>query len=499
MWLSHPQRPRPEAPLLAAATAGGSPPGTAVASNHEARRPFAADARTVFLAALRAGDMVVVAASAITAYWARIGSYHPHQSEQWEIATGCLLAANLLQFARLYSIESLRHRSSHVRRLAGAWALTMLAVVATIYFTKTAEEVSRGWVLLWGVMGFVGLIAVRAVAWSRLASRLEEGKLMLNMAVVGDGAPAERLARHLERSGDGVSRVLGIFSLTSKDKQATDRRGATIPDVDDLAHLARNVRIDEIAISIPCPDAAGVSGALTKLGTIPINVKLCLDLPERACGLGALSLPAVPILERPLAGWPIIVKRCMDVAISAVLLVFFAPVMALVALAIKLDSTGPVLFRQQRHGFNKDPITVYKFRTMDVAAALDSSVPQARRHDPRVTRIGRFLRRSSIDELPQLLNVLTGAMSLVGPRPHAVAHDEQYAALIDGYLARHRVRPGITGWAQVNGYRGETDTIEKMARRVEHDLYYIDHWSPFFDLHILFRTLLVGFRNDNAY
>jgi exopolysaccharide biosynthesis polyprenyl glycosylphosphotransferase len=185
-------------------------------------------------------------------------------------------------------------------------------------------------------------------------------------------------------------------------------------------------------------------------------------------------------------------------ALSLVVLTIAAPAMLLIAIAIRLDSPGPALYRQQRFGFNGNRFAVLKFRTM-VASAGDQAPAQARRGDPRVTRVGGLLRRTSLDELPQLLNVLRGDMSLVGPRPHAVSHNEYYAGLIDGYLARHRVKPGITGWAQVNGLRGETDTLEKMERRVEHDLHYIDNWSLLLDLEILVRTIFVGFVHRNAY
>ncbi len=175
------------------------------------------------------------------------------------------------------------------------------------------------------------------------------------------------------------------------------------------------------------------------------------------------------------------------------------PLMAAIAILVRLDSRGPAIFRQRRFGFNKQPFTVYKFRTLFCGSDDDAGVPQVRRSDPRVTRVGRFLRRTSLDELPQLFNVLAGSMSLVGPRPHAIVHDEKYAALIDGYLARHRVLPGITGWAQVNGCRGETEATEKMARRIELDLFYIEHWSPLLDLQILLRTLFVSVGDRNAY
>jgi Undecaprenyl-phosphate glucose phosphotransferase len=211
------------------------------------------------------------------------------------------------------------------------------------------------------------------------------------------------------------------------------------------------------------------------------------------------GLPVISVSERPLIGWKGVAKRVEDCVLAGAALILFAPLMAVIALLISFDSPGPVLFRQRRHGFNNSPITVLKFRTMYHDPTPDPAVRQARPNDPRVTRLGSFLRRTSLDELPQLINVLRGDMSLVGPRPHAIPHDEKYAALIDNYLARHRVRPGITGLAQVNGYRGETDTVEKMRKRIEHDLKYIEEWSLLLDLSVLFRTLLVGFIHPQAY
>jgi Undecaprenyl-phosphate glucose phosphotransferase len=210
-------------------------------------------------------------------------------------------------------------------------------------------------------------------------------------------------------------------------------------------------------------------------------------------------MPLYTIVERPLSGWARVAKRAEDIVVSSVALFLLLPLLALVAIVIKLESPGPVLFHQNRFGFNNDLIRIYKLRSMQHQPEPEHAVAQARRNDPRVTRVGRILRRTSIDELPQLFNVLRGDMSLVGPRPHPVALNEEFAELIDGYLARHRVKPGITGWAQVNGLRGETDTLDKMRRRVEHDLYYIDNWSLLFDLKILVATLAVGFMNKNAY
>jgi putative colanic acid biosynthesis UDP-glucose lipid carrier transferase len=203
-----------------------------------------------------------------------------------------------------------------------------------------------------------------------------------------------------------------------------------------------------------------------------------------------------PIAE---ARWSPVAKRAEDLVLGTALLVLTLPLMVAIAVAIRLDTAGPALFRQTRRGLNDRPFAILKFRTMVFMPGPELTVPQARRHDPRVTRVGRVLRRTSLDELPQLFNVLKGEMSLVGPRPHALAHDARYAALIAGYAERHRVPPGITGWAQVNGHRGETDTLEKMQRRVDHDLVYLAHRSLVFDLRILLLTVRTIWRDRNAY
>ncbi|MBV9523742.1 MAG: undecaprenyl-phosphate glucose phosphotransferase [Alphaproteobacteria bacterium] len=456
------------------------------------RRIFAEDARAAFIAAVRLADILVAFLSAVLSYWLRHGSFALSPDYWWNIAIGCLLCANSLEFAQVYSIA--RIRRAYIGRIATAWTATMLALIAMIYFTKLADEFSRGWVLLWSGAGFVGIILVRVLARACLARCHHRGTLVCNVAVVGDGEAAERLARTIANGGQEEVRVVGIFRPLLR----ADDPGATAPDIDDLMAMTRHARVDEIAVSLPC--AAELGAVLRKLGVVPADVKLCPDLRDLGLfGTSAARIPAALLAERPLAGWRIVVKRSIDIVISAMLILLLAPLMVVIAILIKLDSDGPVLFRQPRVGFNKNPITVYKFRSMHVEAASDPTIPQARRDDPRVTRLGWFLRRLSLDELPQLFNVLSGSMSLVGPRPHAIAHDEKYAILVDWYLARHRVKPGITGWAQINGFRGEVDTLGKMEKRVAHDLFYIDHWSPLFDLRILLKTLVVALNDDNAY
>ena len=257
-------------------------------------------------------------------------------------------------------------------------------------------------------------------------------------------------------------------------------------------------------IAVPWNEDGTVTRVVEELKQLPVNVYMAMDLAgfrlEFRPVLGQLNqLPLFEIVQRPISGWHYFLKRVEDFVLASVLIVVAAPLMLLIAAAIKLDSRGPVFFMQKRLGFNNEEFEIYKFRTMTHRDAPEAEVPQARRDDPRTTRVGRILRRSSLDELPQLFNVLEGTMSLVGPRPHALPHNEDYGRQIRGYFARHKVKPGITGWAQVNGLRGETDTLEKMKARVSHDVYYAENWSLLFDLRILVMTAFVVLFQKQAY
>jgi Undecaprenyl-phosphate glucose phosphotransferase len=246
---------------------------------------------------------------------------------------------------------------------------------------------------------------------------------------------------------------------------------------------------------------------LQKLWVLPVDIRLAAHTnklqfrPRSYSYLG--NVPVLDVFDRPIADWDIVMRWLFDKIVGGLILLAAAPVMALIALAIKLDSRGPVLFKQKRYGFNNELIGVYKFRSMYAEQTDAMASKLVTRDDPRVTRVGRFIRKTSLDELPQLFNVvLKGNLSLVGPRPHAVnaqAAQRRYDEAVDGYFARHRVKPGITGWAQINGWRGETDTAEKIQARVEHDLYYIENWSLLLDLYILARTPFALFSTENAY
>ena len=309
---------------------------------------------------------------------------------------------------------------------------------------------------------------------------------------------------HLRRVSGSAVRVVGAFDDRRTRIPAQVGDVPVLGTVEDLVRLARANLIDQVVITLPAQAEQRLVDVLSRLRDLPLDVSLCpvvFEPPTLACRRVTLlgGLPLLDMLQRPFSRWGYFAKAVEDYSIATLLLIFTAPLMVIIAIALRLDSAGPIIFRQKRYGFNNGTIEIFKFRTMCAYQDHNSRVIQARRDDTRLTRVGRWLRRTSLDELPQLFNVLRGEMSIVGPRPHMVEHNQHYAALIDAYLGRHRVKPGITGWAQVNGWRGETDTLEKMERRIRHDLYYIENWSLSFDLRILARTLLVGWNHPNAY
>lgn len=449
---------------------------------------FAGDDQALLLGGLRLADAAALVASGAAAFWFWHPGYQVSGPHWLSIVIGALLGAQGLHFSGRYRAQSLSH-GVLVRALT-AWTIAVLFVVAAIYFAGEGRSFSRAWVMIWWAGGCASLVALEIAFRSVLHTWRMEGKLTSRVAVFGPAEEASRVAARIEEDPTGYRRVVAICHQNggSGDEKTSE--------LEDVVRLARQVRIDEVVLAAALRLDAELAEALERLGSLPTDVKLCLTLvPSDA--RPPIELKPIAVHHRPLAGASAHLKRISDVVLTLIGLVVLLPLMLVIAAAIKLDSPGPAIYRQPRAGFNRNWFVVYKFRTMHVSA--DGDLTQATRNDPRVTRVGRILRRLSLDELPQLLNVLRGEMSLVGPRPHAVPHDEKYGRLIDKYLHRHRVRPGITGWAQVNGWRGETDTLAKMKARIEHDLWYIENWSLSLDLLILFRTIFVSFRSENAY
>lgn len=368
--------------------------------------------------------------------------------------------------------------------------LSFLVLIALAFLFKVSSDYSRGWLLTWLCLTSAMLLASRPLAARLLRWLAATGYTARRIAIVGSGAAGQSLAAQLGEH-PGV-RVVGIFEDASESESAR-------PRLSDLISIGQRNQIDEIVVAFADGPPQRTESLVDELSVLPVDVWLCpaeFNMPIISTArLGPLSL--LQVKPKPIRDWGYLLKLALDYTLGALALVLFAPLMLVVALAIRLDSRGAVIFKQRRHGYNHRVIDVYKFRTMTVAEDGER-VDQARVDDPRITRIGKFLRRTSLDELPQLFNVLKGEMSLVGPRPHAVAHNQHYRERLERYANRHCVKPGLTGWAQINGFRGPTEDPEKMRRRVELDLHYIQNWSVWLDIKILAVTPFVGFVHRNA-
>ena len=320
------------------------------------------------------------------------------------------------------------------------------------------------------------------------------------MLVIGDRARAVEALSLI--AGDERRWAFPVGICLDRNAPSKAQFGGFIAGLDEAERLVRDEEVDDVIVAVPWTDTERLGQCLSVLKPLTVDVHLFPEAPEPFIDGNGLSVlggvPMARIATRPLSGWRAFLKAAEDRIIGSILLLLLAPLFALVAIAIKLDSPGPVFFRQSRYGYDNLPFICLKFRSM-INRPEELQVRQATRDDPRVTRVGRFLRRTSLDELPQLINVVNGTMSLVGPRPHAVSHHHHYAKVVDDYRCRHRMKPGITGWAQINGYRGETATVELMRKRVVHDLWYIDHWNIWLDLAVLARTPRACLKATNAY
>jgi putative colanic acid biosynthesis UDP-glucose lipid carrier transferase len=386
----------------------------------------------------------------------------------------------------------------------GVWLVAFAALLGIGFASGRLAEYSRTLLGLWGLATALALVASHSLLRSGQRSLWLRGMNTKGCAIVGVTDLGIQLAENLTAMPELGLRLAGYYDDRPPERSASLPPGIKqrIGNIDDLVADARAGFIDRIYVTFPMRAEDRIRGVLAKLADTTASVYIVPDffvfqmLHSRWTDIG--GLPVVSVFENPLYGADGVLKRAFDVAAAAILLVLLGGPMAAVALAIKLTSRGPVFFRQRRYGLDGREILVWKFRTMTVCED-GHQVAQARRNDSRVTPLGAILRRTSVDELPQLFNVLEGTMSLVGPRPHAAAHNEQYRKMIQGYMLRHKVKPGITGLAQVRGWRGETDTLEKMQRRLDCDHEYIRDWSLWLDVQILFRTLLVVLARENAY
>jgi Undecaprenyl-phosphate glucose phosphotransferase len=362
-----------------------------------------------------------------------------------------------------------------------------------------------------GTVWLVSAIALMSLSRFALAPMLQQltdaGRLVRRTVIVGGGPDAEHLIATLESGNHKELSILGVFDDRSDERSADSVAGfPKLGTIDQLPAFSRNAGIDLVIVTVPMAAEQRLMQILKILFALPVDIRISALNSKLRLSSSAYSyigrVPMLALMDRPLTDWDRVIKNIEDRVLGALLLLLAAPVMALVAIAIRLDSKGPLLFKQRRFGFDNEVIEVWKFRSMYAEMTDAAATKLVTRDDPRVTRVGRFIRRTSLDELPQLVNVIKGEMSLVGPRPHATeakANSDLYQTVVGEYFARHRVKPGVTGWAQINGWRGETDTHEKIQRRVEADLYYIDNWSLLFDLYIIAATPFALLSGKNAY
>jgi Undecaprenyl-phosphate glucose phosphotransferase len=394
--------------------------------------------------------------------------------------------------------------------LATAQAFSAAAIAGAASFAiakPTAVSLPLVWISMWCGLSALYFLGSRLLAKSWAKPAADRGQFNLRVAIVGGGPTAEEALHLLEESKGLNIEVVGLFDDRFDNRSPNSvRKHKKVGSISELAPFVRAKGLDLIIVAIPLSAETRLLQILKRLWELPVDIRISGTAGKLKLSRDAYNylgdLPLLTAFERPLSPWDALQKSVVDRAIALVAIVCLSPVMLAVALFVKLESKGPVFFKQKRFGFNNQLVEVFKFRSMYTDMSDAAATKLVTKNDPRVTRLGRIIRKTSLDELPQLFNVLLGTLSLVGPRPHATqakAAGTLYDEVVEGYFARHKVKPGITGWAQINGWRGETDTREKIEQRVKHDLEYIDQWSLGFDLYILAKTPLALLKSENAY
>jgi putative colanic acid biosynthesis UDP-glucose lipid carrier transferase len=431
-------------------------------------------------------NFALIAVAGYLALFARFGALVAPDQYQLAIHYGAFVVSFTLLFDGNFLEAGRVTRSPLSRTLV--YLLTGFGIfILCMVFFKVTERFSRAWLVLWVAFALVLVVSMRQLS-SRLVRLLRQRAQPRRVAIVCADAQGEQLAKRFAREGGVVAEILPL-------EAGLDAAG--------IEAAVKQLQIQELWISLPLASSALLRDVLYRLRDTLVDIRYFpqiddLGLFRQRIGRFGNNL-VIDLTYSPLQGGNALLKRAEDVILTCALLGILAPLCLLVAVAVKLGSPGPVLFRQYRHGADGKPIKIYKFRTMHMHREPEDQVTQATRSDPRITPVGRFLRRTSLDELPQFFNVLQGRMSIVGPRPHALAHNEYYKDLVESYMRRHKVKPGITGWAQVNGLRGATETLDAMKARVEHDLWYIDNWSLGLDLKIIALTVGRLWLDRNAY
>jgi len=420
----------------------------------------------------------------------------------WMVVTSLLAYTFFAECNEVYYDWRSASMRKDVMRIVGVWFFVLVVLVLVGYFTKVSEHYSRRVVGTWVLLTPLVTVLLHGFYRSLLGYVRRSGCNSRRVAIVGANRLGWSVARAIAESPWLGFRVLGVYDEENEDGQETDGAEAVLRGLDSLYQEARSGGIDVVFIAWPMHEELRMRALIRRLADTTASVYLVpnlfvFDLVQSDWQV-IQGIPVASIYETPFRSVEGLAKRVADIAFSCLAIAVSALPMLMIAVVIRCSSPGPVIFKQRRYGVHGELIEVWKFRTMTVCEDGDN-VPQARRNDPRITLFGAFLRRTSLDELPQFFNVLHGTMSVVGPRPHAVSHNEYYRRRIHGYMLRHKVKPGITGLAQVKGFRGETDTLDKMEGRIRQDLQYIANWSLLLDIKIVLLTIVKGFVGKQAY
>jgi len=448
-------------------------------------------------------DIFVIGLAFLLVLWWQDTSLH---RDHWISLLVTLFLFYLINdFSQLYGSWRGEESLKELRQVGGNWAVAFAGMFVADYFLFQNTRLPDMDKIIWFSVGLVSLLAYRVGLRHTMRQLRSRGYNTRSVAIAGAGPLGQRLADNIVSTPWMGLNLMGFYDDKSSDPVPLANSPISIPTNGDMQSLVQDAKagiIDKIYITLPMRAELKIKWLLDELSDSTASVYIIPDvfvfdlLHARSESIN--GLPSISIFDTPMDGANRIVKRIEDIILSCLILALIALPMLFIAFRVRMTSPGPALFRQKRYGIDGKSIEVWKFRSMKVMENGDK-VTQAQRNDTRITPFGAFLRKTSLDELPQFINVLRGEMSIVGPRPHAIAHNEEYRQIISGYMLRHKVKPGITGWAQINGWRGETDTLDKMEKRIEYDLDYIRNWSLFLDLKIVFLTIFKGFINKNAY
>lgn len=423
---------------------------------------------------------------------------------------GYLIILLIVLFAFLYLAEAFNlYRSWRAGKfrdmVSNAWGTLILSFLALLIFAflfKFSEQLSRVTVALWFFCSLASLFSWRICSRLYKKHRRRMGLSMRKVAIIGATEAGANIFKQINEHDELGYDCIGFFEDRAPSRIFEDMHLHIEGKIEQAVQQAKTGEIDVLFLALPFKAEKRIADILSRLGDTTVDVHIVPDflisnlMHARIDHVG--DIDTLSVFESPYFGSREIMKRTLDIVAGLAILLFILPILAVVAIGVKFTSKGPILFKQDRYGLGGEKIKVWKFRSMTVQEN-GGTVVQATKNDARITKFGAFLRRTSLDELPQFINVISGSMSVVGPRPHAVSHNEEYRKKVEFYMLRHKVKPGITGWAQVNGWRGETDTIEKMEKRVEFDLHYMKNWSLWFDVKIIFLTVFTSFTDKNAY